>query len=290
MHRSTTPITLSTRGVGARVVGMPLWAAISTENQRFPGVAKYYGYRYYHPQTGRWINRDPIEEEGGLNLYGFVGNDGVNKSDLWGLIDKTRNCVWNLFFGHAMTQENPAIERLANTNFRKDFGEGDKCAFVSCNPNWINSHIPNVMKIPSAIEGLQTDGHYSQNDIESLQKMIDSFNSNGHPTTLSPAPTAKSATLVVFNGDMMDKQLNKVIKAAKEDCKNSCCMSIKIKVSCSQEMRTRSLLSMGKGLNGRVVKAQNVNESLDQYLTRIEKFYNANGLGICESEHVVNCD
>jgi RHS repeat-associated protein len=40
----------------------------------FSGVAKYYGYRYYHPQTGRWINRDPIEEEGGVNLYGFVGN------------------------------------------------------------------------------------------------------------------------------------------------------------------------------------------------------------------------
>ena len=87
MHRSTTPFTLSTRGVGARVVGMPLSAAKSTENQRFSGVAKYYGYRYYHPQTGRWINRDPIEERGGLNLYGFVGNDGVGRVDIWGLDD-----------------------------------------------------------------------------------------------------------------------------------------------------------------------------------------------------------
>ena len=43
-----------------------------------------YGYRYYHPQTGRWINRDPIEEEGGLNLYGFVGNDGVKFYDYLG--------------------------------------------------------------------------------------------------------------------------------------------------------------------------------------------------------------
>jgi RHS repeat-associated protein len=51
----------------------------------FSGVAKYYGYRYYHPQTGRWINRDPIEEEGGLNLYGFVNNNGVNKWDFLGL-------------------------------------------------------------------------------------------------------------------------------------------------------------------------------------------------------------
>jgi len=44
----------------------------------------YYGYRYYHPQTGRWINRDPIEEEGGLNLYGFVGNNGVDEFDIVG--------------------------------------------------------------------------------------------------------------------------------------------------------------------------------------------------------------
>jgi RHS repeat-associated protein len=45
----------------------------------------YYGYRYYDPVTGRWPSRDPIEEEGGINLYGFVGNDGVNKRDLLGL-------------------------------------------------------------------------------------------------------------------------------------------------------------------------------------------------------------
>jgi uncharacterized protein RhaS with RHS repeats len=33
----------------------------------------------------RFINRDPIEEEGGLNLYGFVGNDPVNSFDELGL-------------------------------------------------------------------------------------------------------------------------------------------------------------------------------------------------------------
>ena len=35
----------------------------------------YYGYRYYDPTTGRWPSRDPIEEEGGINLYGFVYNN-----------------------------------------------------------------------------------------------------------------------------------------------------------------------------------------------------------------------
>ena len=44
----------------------------------------FYGYRYYDPVTGRWPSRDPIGEQGGVNLYGFVGNDGINRWDLLG--------------------------------------------------------------------------------------------------------------------------------------------------------------------------------------------------------------
>jgi len=44
-----------------------------------------YTYRYYDPQTGRWPSRDPIEEDGGANLYGFVGNSPINVFDLLGL-------------------------------------------------------------------------------------------------------------------------------------------------------------------------------------------------------------
>jgi len=43
------------------------------------------GHRYYNPGTGRWPSRDPIEERGGLNLYGMVGNNAVDKSDRLGL-------------------------------------------------------------------------------------------------------------------------------------------------------------------------------------------------------------
>jgi RHS repeat-associated protein len=45
----------------------------------------YYGYRWFDPETGRWINRDPIEERGGLNLYGFVGNSSLFNFDVVGL-------------------------------------------------------------------------------------------------------------------------------------------------------------------------------------------------------------
>jgi uncharacterized protein RhaS with RHS repeats len=45
----------------------------------------YYGYRFYDPGAGRWLNRDPIGEKGGVNLYGMVGNDGVGRWDRLGL-------------------------------------------------------------------------------------------------------------------------------------------------------------------------------------------------------------
>lgn len=46
----------------------------------------YYGFRFYDSETGRWLNRDPIQEEGGLNVYGFVGNNSVNAWDFIGLL------------------------------------------------------------------------------------------------------------------------------------------------------------------------------------------------------------
>ena len=45
----------------------------------------YYGYRYYDPNTGRWPSRDPIQEKGGINLYGFVGNSSISRIDPLGL-------------------------------------------------------------------------------------------------------------------------------------------------------------------------------------------------------------
>ena len=45
----------------------------------------YYGFRWYDPRTGGWLSKDPIGERGGVNLYGFVGNDGVGKWDYLGM-------------------------------------------------------------------------------------------------------------------------------------------------------------------------------------------------------------
>jgi RHS repeat-associated protein len=41
--------------------------------------------RYYSPRLGRWISRDPIGEQGGLNLSEFVRNSATNRADPTGL-------------------------------------------------------------------------------------------------------------------------------------------------------------------------------------------------------------
>ena len=59
----------------------------------------YWGYRYYDPRLGRWLNRDPIEEDGGANLYGYVQNRPADRTDPLGLAsveagDRTKACCW----------------------------------------------------------------------------------------------------------------------------------------------------------------------------------------------------
>ena len=49
----------------------------------------YYGYRYYSPELGRWINRDPIGKEGGINVYSIINNRPINRIDFMGLFGGT---------------------------------------------------------------------------------------------------------------------------------------------------------------------------------------------------------
>ena len=46
----------------------------------------------------RWLNRDPIQEAGGINLYGFVGNGPVNEVDPFGfdnMYGQVSGGTWN---------------------------------------------------------------------------------------------------------------------------------------------------------------------------------------------------
>ena len=46
-------------------------------------------YRYYDPTVGRWLTRDPIGYDGGMDLYAYCMNDPVNGVDPSGLDEKS---------------------------------------------------------------------------------------------------------------------------------------------------------------------------------------------------------
>lgn len=50
-------------------------------------------YRAYDPKLGRFISEDPLGEAGGLNLYGYVGNNPFNAVDPLGLAEYPYNFV-----------------------------------------------------------------------------------------------------------------------------------------------------------------------------------------------------
>lgn len=45
----------------------------------------YWGMRYFDPRNGRWINRDPIAERGGANLFAYSRNSPTDIVDPFGL-------------------------------------------------------------------------------------------------------------------------------------------------------------------------------------------------------------
>jgi RHS repeat-associated protein len=92
----------------------------------------YYLYRYYDPNLQRWLNRDPIQEAGGINLYGFVGNNPINFVDPYGL------APWYSWLnpfsyssGYAQYQGQQALQSQLNAA-----GYGSPQEFQLANPTW----------------------------------------------------------------------------------------------------------------------------------------------------------
>jgi RHS repeat-associated protein len=48
-------------------------------------------FRAYDPNTAKWLSRDLLGIAGGINLYGYVGNNPVNKIDSMGLCSEDSN-------------------------------------------------------------------------------------------------------------------------------------------------------------------------------------------------------
>ncbi|MGF1785549.1 RHS repeat-associated core domain-containing protein [Photobacterium swingsii] len=54
---------------------------MSIKHSDFASGLVYFGYRFYMPNLGRWLNRDPLQEQGGINLYAYVNGDPLGYVD-----------------------------------------------------------------------------------------------------------------------------------------------------------------------------------------------------------------
>ena len=106
----------------------------------------YYNYRYYNPADGRWINRDPIAEEGGWNLYGFVGNNMILYYDIIGLLEPKQiaDCLTakvqvekptlgGFGMGEQITLtpgQSVTLERFYHTMIVSEWKKGEECCKV----------------------------------------------------------------------------------------------------------------------------------------------------------------
>jgi RHS repeat-associated protein len=113
-----------------------------------------YLYRFYNPGTERWPNQDPIQEAGGLNLYGFVGNNPVSIVDLLGLY-----LHQNLFPINDPLRKNSDKIPFSNTCYSLG-GHGD--------PDRIYGPDGNPISVKHLADDIRNDKRYNPNELVRL--------------------------------------------------------------------------------------------------------------------------
>jgi RHS repeat-associated protein len=114
------PFGETLRAVGPLAQANP-WR-FSTKYQDDETGLLYYGYRFYNPTDGRWMNRDPIGEEGGLNLHTFAGNDPTNSLDAVGLREPGHHLIpWSIFNGMVGDEVQKFFDSDLNRIFNQEY-------------------------------------------------------------------------------------------------------------------------------------------------------------------------
>jgi RHS repeat-associated protein len=81
----------------------------------------YYGFRWYDAGKGRWVNRDPIGEEGGVNLYGMVGNNIIWALDILGEMTlRLTNSDQSVKFGAEVVNKMADVEKKLSEAIAND--------------------------------------------------------------------------------------------------------------------------------------------------------------------------
>ena len=100
--------------------------------------------RFYDPNIGRWISRDPIGLDGGVNVYGYVDGNPVNKVDRSGTQGQDSfTSMFNRYFGKPDLQAplaegtRMALSPLRGTGFNQSWKRSMDTLF-----GWLDGTLP----------------------------------------------------------------------------------------------------------------------------------------------------
>jgi RHS repeat-associated protein len=110
------------------------------------------GRRYYNPSTGRWLSRDPIGEKGGLNLYAFVRNDPIGKTDSLG------QDLWIINYPDFPWHQGVIGQRQDGKYWYIDFGPACH-SWVLCAPGKVDYTNPTPFDPNKLTDGLTVADH-----------------------------------------------------------------------------------------------------------------------------------
>ena len=170
----------------------------------------YYSYRHYCPSIKKWLSQDPIGEQGGINLYNFVGNNPIMFVDLFGYVS---SCSIDIFFGHGSESGGgpvgDAILDAAIAAATKGFPQ--------------TSYRVGVASCYDKLTNLFNSGNYGY---PNPYRVNEPSSANGNPS--NPQYDSSSAM------NYIKGEIASAIKVAKESMCNkppSCCKSVWIRVN-----------------------------------------------------------
>jgi RHS repeat-associated protein len=134
-------------------------------------------YRAYDPNIARWVSRDPVEERGGMNLYAYVRNSPVTKTDTLGLSD------------------DPFRFDGFKTHGALDEACPDDCDTIKMHMEWLEESLNNrdnqtkgYLVRGGRNQSVQNHGTRLRNEEEALERCYEVYNANDCSDGPPPSP------------------------------------------------------------------------------------------------------